>query len=114
MIFKILEFSFELTKAASDHASDIGSKGLSTHEGSNGKGLCERIEKYIEWDGAIAENLEFCYKFAQNIVMNLIIDDGSENKNQRDNLFDPNFQYVGIACDAHKTFKICTVINYVH
>lgn len=106
--------SDELTQAAQDHAADIGSKGLSTHEGSNGQGLCERIERYTEWDGAIAENLEFCYKFAENIVMNLIIDDGSENKNQRSNLFDPNFKFVGVACEPHKTFKICTVINYAN
>ena len=107
-----LTYSKELSQAAKDHAADIGSKGLSTHEGSNGQGLFDRIEKYIEWDGAIAENMEFCYKFAENIVMNLIIDDGSEQKVQRENLFDPEFKFSGIACDTHKTFKICTVINY--
>ena len=36
-----------------DHAKDLGSKGLSSHEGSDGNGLSERIEKYVEWDGAI-------------------------------------------------------------
>ena len=60
----------ELAKAAKDHAIDLGSKGLSSHEGSDGSSISDRIEKYIEWDGAIAENLDFCYKFAQNIVMN--------------------------------------------
>ena len=62
----------ELSKAAKDHATDIGSKGLSSHEGSDGTGISDRVEKYIEWDGALAENLDFCYKFAENIVMNLI------------------------------------------
>lgn len=109
-----LTLSEELTKAAKDHAKDLGTKGLSTHESSNGLGLCDRIERYTEWDGAIAENLEFCYKFAENIVMNLIIDDGCENKHQRENLFDPNFNFCGIACNVHKTFKICTVITYAN
>lgn len=102
----------ELAKAAKDHAIDLGSKGLSSHEGSDGSGISDRIEKYIEWDGAIAENLDFCYKFAQNIVMNLIVDDGSEKKHQRSNLFDPTFKYVGIGCDKHKTFKYCTVVTF--
>ncbi len=102
----------ELSKAAKDHATDIGSKGLSSHEGSDGTGISDRVEKYIEWDGALAENLDFCYKFAENIVMNLIVDDGSKQKHQRSNLFNPEFVYVGVGCDKHKTFKICTVINY--
>ena len=45
---KPLKYSFELSKSCKDHAKDIGSKGLSSHEGSDGKGLCERIEKYTE------------------------------------------------------------------
>ena len=108
-----LQYCPELAQACKDHAKDIGSKGLSSHEGSDGNGLCERIEKYVEWDGAIAENLDFCYKFAENIVMNLIIDDGSKEKHQRNNLFNPQFVYGGVACDTHKTFKICTVCNLV-
>ena len=107
-----LKMSKELSQAAKDHAIDIGSKGLSSHEGSDGSGISERVEKYIEWDGALAENLDFCYKFAENIVMNLIVDDGSKMKHQRNNLFNPEFTFVGVGCDKHKTFKTCTVINY--
>jgi hypothetical protein len=102
----------ELARAAKDHAIDLGSKGLSSHEGSDGSSISDRIERYIEWDGAIAENLDFCYKFAQNVVMNLIVDDGSVKKHQRHNLFDPTFKYVGVGCDKHKTFKHCSVITF--
>ena len=107
-----LQYSEELSKAAKDHANDIGSKELSSHEGSDGNGICERVEKYIEWDGAIAENLDFCYKFAENIVMNLIIDDGSKEKHQRSHLFNKDFNFCGVGCDKHKSFKICSVIVY--
>ncbi len=107
-----LKYSEEISNAAKDHAIDIGSKGLSSHEGSDGNGICERVEKYIEWDGAIAENLDFCYKFAENIVMNLIIDDGSKEKHQRSHLFNKDFNFCGVGCDKHKSFKICSVIIY--
>ena len=107
-----LKYSEELSNAAKDHAIDIGSKGLSSHEGSDGNGICERVEKYVEWDGAIAENLDFCYKFAENIVMNLIIDDGSKEKHQRSHLFNKDFNFCGVGCDKHKSFKICSVIIY--
>ena len=63
-----LQFVQELSQACKDHAKDLGSKGLSSHEGSDGNGLSERIEKYVEWDGAIAENLDFCYNL-QKILL---------------------------------------------
>ena len=109
---KELIYSESLAKSALDHADYIGKQGLHSHEGLNGSLLSDRIEKYTEWDGAIAESLQFCYKNAENIIMSLIIDDGSNEKYQRENLFSEEFQYVGIACAKHKTFKLCTVLNY--
>ena len=109
---KELIYSEPLSKSALDHANDIGRQGLHNHEGSNDSLLSDRIEKYTEWDGAIAESLQFCYKIAENIIMSLIIDDGSNEKHQRENLFSEEFQYIGIGCAKHKNFKICTVINY--
>ena len=109
---KELIYSESLSKSAFDHANDIGKQGLHSHESSNGALLNERIEKYTEWDGAIAESLQFCYKDPENILMSLIIDDGSKEKHQRQNLFSEEFQFVGIGCAKHKTFKLCTVFNY--
>ena len=109
---KELIYSEPLSKSALDHANDIGRQGLHNHEGSNDSLLSDRIEKYSEWDGAIAESLQFCYKNAENIIMSLIIDDGSNEKHQRENLFSEEFQYIGIGCAKHKNFKLCTVINY--
>ena len=109
---KELIYSEPLSKSAFDHANDIGSKGLFGHEGTGDSILSDRIEKYSEWDGAIAESLQFCYKNAENIIMSLIIDDGSSEKHQRENLFSEEFQYIGIGCAKHKNYKICTVINY--
>ena len=83
---KPLIYSPKLTQACEDHAKDIGINNLSSHKGSNGNNINERIEKNIEWDGAIAENLGFCYAFPENIIMDLIIDDSSEDKHQRNNL----------------------------
>jgi uncharacterized protein YkwD len=109
---KELQYSNELTKSAFDHAKDIGSQGSYNHEGSDGSLLSDRIEKYIEWDGSIAESLQFCYKNPENILLSLIIDDGSKEKHQRGNLFSEEFEYVGIGCAKHKTFKICSVFDY--
>ena len=43
---KELIYSESLSKAAFDHANDIGKQGLHSHESSNGALLNERIEQY--------------------------------------------------------------------
>ena len=82
-----LTYSEELSKAAKDHAIDIGEHNLLGHDGSNGSMLSDRIEKYTEWDDACAESIDLGFKNADNIILNLLIDDGSERRDQRINLF---------------------------
>ena len=107
-----LTLNKEISLACKDHVEDIGPKGLTTHEGSDGKNLSERIEKYCEWDGALAENLEFGLKTPENIMLNLLINDGVKNRYQRLNLFHPEMKFMGIAVGPHKVYNICVVIGY--
>ena len=107
-----LIYNEQLSRAATDHAIDIGQNGLTGHEGSRDSTLFERIEKYIEWDGACAENLDFGFKTAQNIILNLLIDDGCADRNQRQNLFNPVYVYAGIGCSTHRDYGYCSVFVY--
>lgn len=109
---KELKYSEELSLAARDHVIDIGENSLYGHIGSNKNTLNDRIEKYIEWNGLISESIQYCYQFADNIIMSLLIDDGSKDKHQRLNLFSEDYNYVGIACGGHKKYQLCTVVNY--
>jgi uncharacterized protein YkwD len=107
-----LIYNENISSACKDHVHDIGVKGLTTHEGSDGKNISDRIEKYCEWDGAAAENLAFGFKNAENIILNLLIDDGVKERNQRFNLFHPDFKYIGIGVGSHRDYGICAVIGY--
>ena len=107
-----LKYSEELSMAARDHVLDIGENNLHGHIGSNKSNLNDRIEKYVEWNGLISESIQYCYQFADNIIMSLLIDDGSKDKHQRYNLFSEDYNYIGIACGGHKKFQLCTVLNY--
>ena len=107
-----LEYNEELSLAAEDHINDIGKKGLTSHEGSNGKDLPERIEKYIEWEDLIAESLDFGFFNPENIILNLLIDDGVKERYQRENLFNEEFNYCGIACGKHRDLNISCVFIY--
>ena len=44
--------------------------------------LHEEIEKYIECNKTKGENLDFCYKCTEKIIINLIIDDSFKEKHQ--------------------------------
>jgi hypothetical protein len=107
-----LIYSKEISSSCKDILNDIGPKGLVSHEGTEIKNIYNRLEQYCEWDGAIAENLDFGFKNPENIIMNMIIDDGDENRYQRKNLFYPDFKYVGIAVGPHRDYGYCVVIEY--
>lgn len=107
-----LNYSEELSKAAKDHANDIGEHNLHGHDGSDGSMLSDRIERYTEWDDSCAESIDLGYKTADNIILNLLIDDGSEGRNQRINLFSTNYKHIGIGCAFHKSYNHCSVFVY--
>ena len=109
-----LVYSKDMGLSCKDIVDDIGPKGLVTHEGTEIKNIYNRLEQYCDWDGAIAENIDFGFRIPENIVMNMIIDDGDENRYQRKNLFYPHFKYVGIAVGPHKDFTFCSVIEYAY
>ena len=109
-----LIYSKDIGLSCKDLIDDIGPKGLVTHEGTEIKNIYNRLEQYCDWDGVIAENIDFGFKIPENIVMNMIIDDGDENRYQRLNSFYPEFKYVGIAVGPHKEFEFCTVIEYAY
>ena len=105
--------SEELSKAAKDHAKDMGENGLTGHDGSDGSMLSDRIEKYTEWDDLCAENIDLGFKVADNIILNILVDDGEEGRNQRINLFSQAYKYIGIGCAKHKNYEHCSVFVYV-
>ena len=107
-----LIYSEEISKACRDHIYDIGSKGLTNHIGSDGSNITDRIEKYCEWDGIVAENLDFGFKEGSNVVMNMIMDDGVKERCQRKNIFNQEFNYIGVGVGPHKMFGIGVVVGY--
>jgi len=103
----------KLNLACADHLKDIGPKGLCTHDGSDGSNPSDRIEKYCEWDLACSENIDFGSKTAEEVLINLIVDDGIEERNHRKNVFNPDLKYIGVACGPHKDFEHCSILDYV-
>jgi len=108
----LLEWSDGMAQACQDLADDIGPKNIVGHVGSDGLNMSKRLDKYGEWSGSIAENIDFGSKTGKNVVLSGIIDDGDLSRGYRKNLFNPKFKYIGIGAAKHGAYGTCVVINY--
>jgi uncharacterized protein YkwD len=104
--------STHLEKAATLHAQDSGVNGLVSHESSEGRNLCERIEDQCEWSDIIGENIDFGSKTATHLLIALLVDDGVKGRPHRTHLFNSGYNYIGIGVSAHKLHGNITVIGY--
>ena len=74
------------------------------HEGSNGCSVKQRFEKYGKFISSYGENLSFACDTAEEVVLQLIIDDGIEGRGHRQNIFNKDFKVVGCYSGPHKDF----------
>lgn len=98
--------------AARDHASDLALKGLTGHKGSDGSSPNARLERYGAWEGNVGENIVYDVNTARQIVIGLIIDDGTSNRGHRRNIFDPNHRVAGVSITDSASNGARCVLNY--
>lgn len=101
-----------LALAAQSHATSQAQAGGYGHEGTDGSSPFTRIEKYGVFHTA-GENISYGCKTAREIVLQLLVDDGVQNRGHRKNLFNPAFTQTGVGyADGHKVYKAECVITY--
>ena len=109
-----LTYSDLISKASQDHANDIEANGFTGHKGSDGSGTSDRVMRYGQWSGTLGENLAYSniYVGGHEFVVNLLIDDGVKTRGHRKNIFNPDFNFVGIGLANHPTYTYTCVMDY--
>lgn len=107
-----LQFSDPLTKIARMHAVDMGKSGKVGHTSSDGTPFSDRLRNKAKAKGTIAENCDYGNEEPLDIVMSLLIDDGIKSLGHRKNILEPSFNWIGIAIEDHKIYRVNCVMDF--
>jgi uncharacterized protein YkwD len=102
-----LSLSAGMSQGAQDHVNDIGSVGAIGNIGSDNSTVGDRANRYGRWGTSITEISSYGKRTAAATVAFLILND-----RLRTELFNPEFQALGIACGTHTNQGSMCILDY--
>jgi len=99
-----------LRQAAQDHVKEQGATGRTGHFSADGSGPAERTMKH-GGGRQVAEVIAYGAADAEDVIRQLIVDDGVRDRGHRVLMFMDHLKYAGIACGPHPEFGTMCVID---
>ena len=100
-----------LTRAAADHVSEQGRTGAVAHVGEDGSSPADRMRRQGRWS-ATGEAIAYGAERAEDVILQLIVDDGVPDRGHRRILFSPAYTLVGAACAPHPVWRTACVLDF--
>lgn len=100
-----------LARAAADHAGEQGRTGEVAHVGADGSSPSDRMRRYGRWS-ATGEAIAYGPDRAEDVILQLIVDDGVPDRGHRRILFNPSYTLVGAACAPHPVWRTACVLDF--
>ena len=106
----VIEYDEEASKVALEYSKFLSNSKEGQVEDENQ--IEQRVEKYLDYDYSISENIDFGGSTGVEVIVNLLVDDGVKNRTHRENLFSDKYEYYGVGVFEHPDYDLCTVIDY--
>ncbi len=100
-----------LARAAADHASEQARTGAVAHIGVDGSSPSDRMRRHGRWS-ATGEAIAYGPHRAEDVILQLIVDDGVPDRGHRRILFNPAYTLVGAACAPHPVWREVCVLDF--
>ncbi|MCU0565514.1 MAG: CAP domain-containing protein [Oculatellaceae cyanobacterium Prado106] len=102
-----LTVSAGMSQAAQDHVADIGPLGAIGDIGSDNSTVGDRVNRYGTWGSSLTQMSSYGKRTAPVAVALLILND-----RLRAEIFNPEFQMLGVACGRHVNQGSMCVLGY--
>lgn len=103
-----------LSAAAVDHVRDQGPEGSVGHIGRDGSTPAERVSLNGR-SRLTGESIAYGPLYGRVFLLQLLVDDGVEDRGHRRALLDPRFRMVGVATGPHSVFqRMCDIVLSDH
>jgi len=96
--------------AARDHAVVQGALGTRGHFSPDGASPGDRVQRR-GGGRLVGEDISYGYADADDVVRQLVIDDGVPDRGHRDLLFNRELRYAGVGCGSHTAYGHMCVID---
>ncbi len=99
-----------LDLAARDHAVVQGALGTRGHFSPDGASPGDRVQRR-GGGRLVGEDISYGYADAEDVVRQLVVDDGVPDRGHRDLLFNRELRYAGVGCGSHTAYGHMCVID---